>query len=357
MKGYQGIKLDGIYREKEGLVSFCEEKLSDKAIPEWIKPVYSFILEWVSDSAHVMGCTSGSTGKPKTIRLYKKHMIASAAKTVKYFNLSSEKTVLLCLSANYIAGKMMLVRAFVGGFNLLLKEPTGNPLNEIQTKVDFAAMIPMQVTNCLNSICQGDKVGVVIIGGGALNEDIKSGLHNAGTVCYETYGMTETVSHVAVRRVGEANFRAMPNVLFQVDSRNCLVIDAPDVLNEKLITNDIVDLVSPLEFKWKGRYDNVINSGGIKLFPEEIEKKLSKVLSAACLVSSVEDEVLGEKVVLVVLEGCNINEVKTILSLNTSLSKYEKPKEIVQIPSFPCTDTDKIQRGEVKNLIGRILNK
>lgn len=343
---YNCIKLNGISREGKRLEVFCEQELSKKEIPQWLADIYLFILQWLSKEEFITAHTSGSTGKPKPIKLQKKHMLASAQKTVDYFNLDSSKTALLCLSANYIAGKMMLIRAFVGGFNLFIAEPVGNPLKATSNIIDFAAMVPMQVYNSISDF--SDTIKKVIIGGGAVSEELKKSLLQLPTQFYETYGMTETVSHVAIRKIseGETYFEAMPNVFFEQDERNCLQINAPDICSQLITTNDIVRLQNDRQFKFLGRYDNIINTGGIKIIPEEVEQKLAKAIHVPFLISSVPDEKLGEKIVLV------LKEHDKIPSLNFSLlNKFEKPKEVIVIQQFPLTETGKIKRIEVKNML------
>ena len=343
---YNHITLNGISRQGKELVTFCKLELNKTSTPEWLIHIYTFILEWLSSDDYVLAHTSGSTGKPKEIKLLKKQMIASAHKTVNYFDLNKNKTTLLCLSANYIAGKMMLVRAFVGGFNLILSEPTGNPLKNLSHSIDFAAMVPLQVFNSVPDF--NNRVKTVIVGGGAVSLALKNQMLKLHTQFYETYGMTETVSHVAIRRVQEqdAYFKAMPDVKFALDDRGCLKIIASDVCKNDLITNDIVLLKGTTEFQFLGRYDHVINTGGVKIIPEEVEAKLSGLLDIPFVISSVPDIKLGEKVVLVIEK----EEVPKNLDFQC-LNKYEVPRQIIAVPEFPLTDTGKIKRVEVKKLI------
>ncbi|MGQ1784100.1 MULTISPECIES: AMP-binding protein [unclassified Saccharicrinis] len=345
---YNSIKLDGICREGEELKGFCATQLEHNPMPEWQTHIYQFILQWLSPGDYVVAHTSGSTGIPKEIRLQKKYMLASAKKTVGYFNLTPEKTALLCLSANYIAGKMMLVRAFVGGFNLVLAEPTGTPLLGIPGSIDFAAMVPLQVYHSIPDCTK--KIKSVIIGGGAVSSGLKKQLMGLPTRFYETYGMTETVSHVAIREIkaGCGFFKAMPNVFFEQDERGCLKIIAPDISEKKIITNDIVKLKNKHEFLFLGRYDSIINTGGVKIIPEEVEMKLASVIKVPFVISSLPDDKLGERVVMV-LETSR-GQVH-LADFSSVLSKYEIPKEIKIIPNFPLTETGKIKRGEVKRLI------
>ncbi len=351
MKNYDSITLNGVCHKGSKLVEFCNKEIENDSTPDWLVDIYRFILEWNNGSEHIEANTSGSTGEPKLIHLKKKHMIASALQTNSYFNLHKEKSALLCLSANYIAGKMMIVRAIVGEFNLITKQPSSNPLADLHRKIDFVALVPMQLSNCLNEIVQGDRVNNVIIGGGAISKTLVSAFRDSKTACYETYGMTETVSHVAIRKLGDEVFKAMPGVSFSLDKRECLVINANDITDSVIVTNDIVKLVSNQEFVWLGRFDNIINTGGIKVVPEEIEAKLANRIPGRFYISSVSDVKLGEKIVLVVEENNPISDIVQIKSLISQLAKYEQPRQLCVVEKFPITDTDKIKRKDLKLLI------
>jgi len=196
----------------------------------------------------------------------------------------------------------MLVRAMVLGWNLEVIPPKSNPLDGLLKRYDFCAMVPLQLGN---SIARLHLVKKLIVGGGAISEHMVQLVQDKKTKVYETYGMTETVSHIAARRVNskkrafeDSYFKALPKVVLSVDDRNCLIINAPAVSSEVVVTNDIVKLSSHKKFQWKGRIDNVINSGGIKLFPEEIERKLQVVIRNRFLVSWVPNTSLGQQLVL-----------------------------------------------------------
>ncbi len=348
---YTGIKINGIYREGDQLLNFAENTIINPDVSPWEKDIYHFIQEWLNEKETIVAHTSGSTGAPKQIILNKDAMIASASKTNHFFNLQHHDKALLCLSAAYIAGKMMIVRAFVGGFDLLLEEPSSRPLQKIKCKIDFIAMVPLQVHHSVtdfNKIC--DKHTRVIIGGGALSYEIKEEIKKLSVNFYETYGMTETVSHVALKRIDELFFHAMPGVSFCTDERNCLMIDATDIIEERLCTNDIVFLKNDKQFRWEGRYDNVINSGGIKIMPEKVESAITELFHIPIFITSVEDVVLGEKLVLLVEEKNKVLVNLDKISKNTNLSKYEIPKEIRCVKEFPYTN-NKIDRIKLRSLL------
>lgn len=319
--------------------------------------LYFFLKDWFSDEDFILVSTSGSTGKPKEIQLKKEFMINSALATGSYFNSKEYTRALCCLPIDFIAGKMMLVRALTLGWKLDIIEPSSNPLEFVDKEYDFSAMVPLQLSNSLDKIHLLRKL---LVGGGAVLPQLQKLLDNISTEVYATYGMTETITHIAVKKlnhfektstVEKSYYKTLSNVIIHQDERNCLVIEAPKVSNEKIITNDVVEIISESEFEWKGRYDNVINSGGVKLHPEVIEQKLSSSLRQRFFVAGIPDDCLGEKLVLII-EGKErpsiANELKNLKSL---LSKFEVPKEIFFVDSFIETETGKIQRKKILNKI------
>ena len=332
---------------------------------------HQFLIEWFSidDIIHVK--TSGSTGTPKLIKLKKEFVINSALATAVFFDLPEKTTALLCMSTDYIAGKMMLVRALVLGWHLDEIEPSSSPLKGMGKKYDFSAMVPLQLRNSLENL---QLIHKLIVGGGVVAFDLLKLLQDQSTEVYATYGMTETVTHIAVNQLNifshstptintlqkyQSHYQVLPNISISQDQRGCLVINAPKVSENVIITNDVVELISDVEFKWLGRFDNVINSGGIKLHPEEIEKKLFQVISQRFFVAGLTDAVLGEKLVLVVEEDVISSEAEKSLreKLNLSLrkganlSKYEVPKAIYFVAKFIETETKKIQRNKTLDVL------
>ncbi len=325
-----------------------------KPLSEDIDPeVVVFLKEWYDEKEEVIGHTSGSTGKPKEIRLLKRDMLASARLTNEYFHIGPQSNLLLCLSPAYIAGKMMIVRTILSGANLITVKPTSSPLLDIKEEIDFAAMVPMQVETTLSdpeTRARFSRIRQVIIGGAAVSLPLEQYLQEVPTECYGTYGMTETVSHVALRKINgigkSATYFALGEVSFSSDERECLVIHAPHLHQQRFITNDIVRLVDHTHFEWLGRYDNVINSGGVKLFPEKIESRIAPLLSQRFFITAEEDNRLGQKVVLVI-ESSSWEEAERkelFLQLKACLSPYEVPKNIYFQEHFTETYSGKIVR-------------
>ncbi|OOB83698.1 AMP-binding protein [Flavobacterium columnare] len=338
------FKLNGISYDVNTLSFWAKEK--SKAGKEYEKITAAFILEWLDTSPYVNVQTSGTTGIAKQITLKKRAMIYSAQSTGAFFGLNPGSKALCCLPVNYIAGKMMLVRAMVLGWDLTIVEPTSSPLRNLHGMYDFIAMVPLQIEQSLDKL---PKIRIVLIGGAKVNSVLTEKLVQNSINAYESYSMTETITHIALKKIGTKSFKLLPGVVINQDDRGCLVINAPNIDAERLVTNDLIDLVSESEFIWKGRVDHVVNSGGIKLFPEQIEAKLTHKIQQRFFVYGLPDERLGEKLVLVI-EGQNY---KIDPSNFKELGLYETPKQVIFIPKFEETETGKIKRKETmkKNTI------
>jgi len=358
-KSYTNLKLNGLFYSKLEMFALSYAKLEDSNIPEWEKLIYRFIIEWLNDKDLVMVNTSGSTGKPKSIQIEKDRMIASAKATNEFFNLNEDKKALLCLSAEFIAGKMMIVRAFVGGFDLQYSEPRSDALLRFNSDFDFVAVVPLQLEYALKSdnIQALSRIKKLIVGGAAMRQNIIQKLEQVETEVWLTYGMTETITHIALQGLNgkykTSYFKALRGVEFQLDKRECLLINAPLVSSDSIQTNDRVELVNKHQFRFLGRVDFVINSGGIKFSPEILEQKMAMHIERDFAFSSKIDDVLGEKLVLVI-EGDSFSEAKgkeLNKILKNALSRFEHPKEILFIRELPKTVNGKLDRNRLKEII------
>ncbi|GGW32162.1 AMP-binding protein [Arenibacter certesii] len=319
-----------------------------------------FLLDWLDGSKTVHVSTSGSTGVPKIIPLQKNHMVNSALATGEFFKMKAGTKALHCLPTSFIAGKMMLVRAIVLGWDLQCVVPNSHPMDLAKGYYDFVAMVPLQVENSLTSI---DQIDTLIVGGAPMSGKLISKMASISTVVFETYGMTETITHIAAKRINVAqennihnesslNFNALPEVAFSKDHRGCLVIEAPHISDVVVVTNDLVNLISNTEFEWLGRYDNVINSGGLKLIPEQIETQLATIVTNRFFVTGITDATLGQKLILVVEGQVDSSSLlKDIKSMN-SLNKYQIPKEIYTLPKLIETGSGKVNRAESLRALG-----
>ena len=331
------FKLNGFHLNRNDLCRVAYSFIKEGE--EFEKSVGDFILDWFDNKSYIEINTSGTTGAPKLIRVDKQAMVNSALATGDFFELEPGNKALHCLPTRYIAGKMMFVRGFILGLDVDFVAPNANPLQNNDTKYDFVAMVPLQAQNSLSAL---HNVKKMIVGGVKMSGKLEKELSELKTKVFETYGMTETITHIAAKPVGADTFSVLPNIKIAKDDRNCLVIDAPMISNEQICTNDIVELVGENQFVFLGRMDNIINSGGIKLIPEKIEDKLSDKIDARFFVTAVEDADLGEKLILII-EGEKQTLKATVFD---SLDKYEKPKEVYYVSQFIETATGKIKRKE-----------
>ena len=329
-----------------------------------------FLKEWHSDSPTLTVHTSGSTGKPKPLLVEKRRMEASARITCRFLGLKEGNTALLCLPLDYIAGKMMVVRALTCGLRLIDVEPSGHPLAvcnsqpsaleapaNLQSPIDFAAMVPLQVWNSLQVPEERERLKQIkhlIIGGGAIDEKIERQLKDFPNAVWSTYGMKETLSHIALRRLNgpEASewYTPFEGVSLSLNEDHCLVIDAPAVHDGPLVTNDIAELKegqSVGSFRILGRKDNVICSGGVKIQAEEVEHLLRPHMKAPFCITHTKDIRLGEAVVLLTEES-NAERLRPLCE--QVLPRLWKPRHYISTDKIPLTPTGKIARHEAETM-------
>lgn len=333
-----------------------------EAATEQEQAVISFVRQWLSDQHEFRVHTSGSTGVPKPIVVSRNRMQASARLTLQALGITSGDGALLCIHANYIGGKMMLVRALEGNLPLVITEPSADPLQELPPHVQplFAALVPLQLQAVLQnekSLSVLHKMKAVIVGGAPVSPLLEQQVQAVQAPLYSTYGMTETVSHIALRRLNGQNrqdfFTTLPQIRLSLDPRGCLIIDGP-VVEEPIITNDVVELLADNQFRWLGRADNIINSGGVKVQAERVEAVAEaclsqlQLLSRRMLAGGLADEKLGQKLVLL-LEGEPLaasTEQQLLNCLLQELPKYWAPKHIFYLPKFVESSNGKIKRDQ-----------
>jgi o-succinylbenzoate---CoA ligase len=343
------------------LLQLAASKLQSFDTPAWEKDIYTFIEEWLNEKDHIVVNTSGSTGTPKSIELKKEWVKYSAQQTCSFFNLNSISTALLCLPAAYIAGKMMIVRAFVSGLNLISVEPTGNPFHSLPTNhpIDFSAITPFQLNQSINILKSNSPIKKLIVGGGEISRELEKEVSDISVDIFATYGMTETSSHIALRKVNGNDkkdyYTVIGDTKINLDSRECLTIKNPYLFDGELITNDLVEIIDENSFRWLGRYDNIINSGGIKIMPEEIEKAIGNLRSETMIVSEIDDKKLGSAIVLVleVEELSELEKLSLLSEIKSLIKPYANPKHVFTLNSIPRTSNGKIDRVAVKAIIKR----
>lgn len=325
--------------------------------------VSDFQAEWESGDALVWVQTSGSTGKPKPMQVEKKRMLASAHTTLSFLGLKPGDTALLCLPVKYISGKMMMVRAWAYKLSLWVVEPSSHPLAGLHQAPVFAAMTPMQVMQSLKVEAEREllrDIRQLIIGGGAIDPSLAAVLRDFPQAVWSTYGMTETLSHIALRRLSgrEASdwYQPFDGVTLRLSAEQTLIIEAPAVCGQVLQTNDMAEINAEGNFRILGRKDNVINSGGIKIQIEQMEEVIGTFLTVPFQVSSVPHPVLGEETVLL-LECLPVSVSSSVELLQQvqdvcarRLPRYWKPLRVIQVAQLPWTETGKPSRAKAKEL-------
>lgn len=371
------LTINNKHYTQQTLLQLCEEKVSSQSTPTWERDIYIFIREWLSDADYIEVKTSGSTGEPKNIKLQKKWLEYSASQTCNFFDLNSQSSALLCLPAAYIAGRMMIVRAFVSGLNLLTVEPSSNPfinhpfiqscqrqsgIQPFNPYIDFTALTPFQLHQSLQTLKKKPLVKSIIVGGGEVSPSLEKEVQQLPIDIFATYGMTETSSHIALRKVNGSQrkdfYTIIGDTVIGIDNRGCLTLENKHLFEGILVTNDIIEVLNSKEFRWLGRYDNVINSGGIKIMPEEIEQSIANLHTSTMVISSIPDDTLGEAVVLAVESTGMTEEYKHSLlaQIKQLVHPYAMPRQIFIMTQIPKTPTGKVDRITLRCFISDTLS-
>ena len=315
------------------------------------KATLAFCKDWLSGRKEFQVQTSGSTGTPKTITLTRKQLEASAQMTCEALGLQPGTTSLICLNTEFIAGKMMIVRSLVTGMKMIAVEPSSNPFASLPADmtIDFTALVPYQVKKILDSPQANrlNAVHTILIGGADVEDEIAERIKSFQCTAYATFGMTETITHIALRPLDKENyFTTLPGVSIDTDDRGCLVIEVP-YLAAPVATNDLVVLMGINKFRWVGRWDNVINTGGVKMSPETIERRIRHLLiNKKFFVTGIRDNDLGESVALII-EGNEPKEGDTkslTEAVRPFLRPYEVPRKIFYLRDFCYTESGKVDR-------------
>lgn len=349
---HPNFKINGIPVGPDALTEVAYSLIKEGQ--DFDKPVGDFIMDWLSPDPYVDVKTSGSTGRPKIIRLFKEHMVQSALNIGEFIKQDEECKALLCLPAHTIAGKMMLVRAMVHGWDIDIVEPSSTPLLGHIKSYDFGAMVPLQLRKSIKEI---ERIKILIVGGAPIPEDLKMAVQDLDIEIYETYGMTETASHIAIKPINNKAvlessfdqdvFSTLQGVGISQDERGCLIINAPKLSQGPIVTNDLVEIVSSNCFKWLGRWDNTINSGGIKLIPELLEHKLFSTVKRRFVLLGLPDQDLGEKLIMVIEGEDDTKSLFDKIQKLDMLHTYERPKKIFTLDKFPENQGGKPNRAEI----------
>ncbi|KAF0130156.1 MAG: O-succinylbenzoic acid--CoA ligase [Bacteroidetes bacterium] len=349
--------LNGLVVDKKAVTAYND---NPSFISTSEKSLMNFLLNWFSDDETLVMKTSGSTGTPKVITASKKAMVESAKRTIAAFGLQKGMNALLCLSTDYIAGQMMVVRAMVSGMNLITSDIEANPIKNLNQPIDFAAMVPLQMMKAMQE--SPEKlflIRAVLLGGSGISKALEEQLSGVSTEVYHSYGMTETLSHIALRKVNGLDatnwFSPLPDVSVELDVNSCLVITAPYISLIPFFTRDIGEINDKGQFRIKGRIDDVIISAGNKIHPEELEKLISSFVESEFIISSLDDDQAGQMIVLVLQAKFNtLNLYSLWEKLTFALRPHELPRRVVSLPNLPYLESGKINRIRVRELIAEM---
>lgn len=344
---YPGIKLNGVFYQRQEL----EQAHKDETLSEMERDVLEFAALTFNNDSKISVKTSGSTGKPKTQTFRKKALLTSARATNAFFDLRENSTALLALPMRYIAGKMMAIRAIAGQYELKTVAPTGNPFAEIDgEELSFVPITPFQASQILSQNPEKlAQVGAVLIGGGQVSHELKAQLREAGVRAFASFGMTETLSHFALADLGaegeDVRYVPLDGVTLKINKEGSLCVKWPEITKGWLETNDLVKIY-PDGFEWLGRTDHLINSGGVKVIPEVVEKRISPLLDMPFFVAGIPHKSLGEALTLFVetdkkgLANIHLSEIQHALADKP----FWHPRSIVRMKAFKYTASGKIRR-------------
>lgn len=339
-------------------ISELLKTITETKIPDWFLPAVDF-LKSCQQSDEFTFMTSGTTGAPKELKFKRKQLSYSANLTLDFFKLKEGDHVLLPLSCNYVAGKMMLFRAIEGRLNLVCVRPSNNPILHLKNgdRFKFSPLVPLQLYTVLksNTMEEVNKLGVLLLGGAALSMDLEGKLKDCGVEAWSSFGMTETLTHFALKQINPINhnsYKCIGDYKIRTDSDGSLIVKNDKMFLKELYCNDVIELIDEKQFKWLGRKDNVVNSGGVKFYPEMIEEQIRKLLSAeiSFVLIGVTDEKLGQRLVFVA-ENSRVLTSSEYLILKENLPEFQFPKEFKTVECFERTASGKIKRRALLSLL------
>jgi O-succinylbenzoic acid--CoA ligase len=352
----ESVWINGHYHQ---LGDYLKDPCIIDSLPVFEKEIISFIIDWKAGRDRFLFNSSGSTGTPKKIALHRDRMIISAESTMDFLEIPAGGKALLCLDPRYIAGKMVILRSLIGHLDLYAIDPKSNPLKEFEPEytIDLASFVPYQIAEIFedsDSLKKFRNIKNVLIGGAGISPRLERKLGTLKNDIYHTFGMTETVSHIALRPLSGIRksqyFKLFPGTTIGKDERGCLTVEGRITGDERHITNDLVEIVNEKEFEWKGRIDDIINTGGIKVNISLLEIRIREILESIKIynnffIDHISDEKLGEKIVLI-LESRSVDIDSGIIkaTLKKHLDRFEIPRQIQVIKEFALTDTGKINR-------------
>lgn len=332
-------------------INFETFELSENSIQDsYFLKVLDFIHSLKKENWSLQVKSSGSTGTPKVFNFTKDQALASAKISNTFFGINKNSKLLLPLSIDFIAAKMLIVRALEAKCKIYIIKPTANPIKDLNFKIDFISLSPYQVQHILEQ--NPDKFNLIkksLIGGAAISTKCIEKIEEIQSNClfYESFGMTETLSHIAIKEIlkKQLGFRKLPEFHLTTNSEKQLIISHPIIVPTPLITNDIINFIDNEHFNFIGRKDFIVNSGGVKIQIELLENEMNKYIEFPFFLSKKMDEVLGEKLVFCILNNEKIDDAQIYELIKTMpISKYQIPKEIIRLDSFNYTQNGKIIR-------------
>lgn len=347
----QSIKIHHRTYSKEDILQLSMSNIDNSLLYDTML----FLKEWFSDDKYIVLQTSGSTAKPKKIEVRREQMLQSAQRTLEFLQLKEGNTALLCLSPKFIAGKMMIVRALFGGLHLFVSLSEKEPLKSLESNIDFAAMVPLQFLRLAQNEAEKlQKIQTLLLGGAALSPEIEKIATSFETQIFHTYGMTETLSHIALRKISGYEtaefFHLLDGIQIAQDERGCLKVKAAYLNDEWLQTNDKVELLDKNRFIVLGRMDDIINMSGLKLFPQQIERKIASFCEFNFAIVGISDERSGQLPVMVIEADLSTKKLFELWNeLEGRLQANEMPRKIVLFESFPMLESGKIDFKSIKN--------
>lgn len=349
------VSINGKDYSSQDVLEWSQEETADDYLIK-VKKVYE---KWFNESDSFEITTSGSTGEPKLIKLSKEKMYNSAKSSLAYFKLTRGDKVLLVLPADKVGGTMLIIRSIIGNLNLFHRKPSLTPfINYWEENYQFCSLTPAQMNASIARGMDKELVNIekILLGGSALDQELQSYIDRQKNLYFSSYGMTETISHVAIQHLNGVHrsdyYNAIGNVTFRQNNDKCLIISAPSIVDQELLTNDIVELLSATKMRWLGRFDNIVNSGGIKLIPEKIEQKIANAIPYEFYLTSEQDHVLGEQLVMVI-KAENITKVevnKLVDEVSQLLEKLERPKIVYVGKELNYTKNRKLIRSKPNQL-------
>lgn len=342
--------------DQNSLLKFAESRINDGDVANWEKEIFRFIRKWFDQNDFIYANTSGSSGKPKQIKLLKKHMLISASATLNFLDIKKGDKILLCLPAEYIAGMMMIVRALSDGLKLYYTKPTINQNFQTTEKFNLTAVVPSMLSNILNLGREKEleKFGNILIGGSGISFEDEKKLSILSNNIWHTYGMTETITHIALRKINGKSrsnwFTPFDEVGLNLTKDKTLIINYDKIGVSNLVTNDFAELLANGNFKIIGRKDNAIISGGLKIHPEETENKLAGIIENSFFVYGLPDNKLGQKAILFIEGKITKTKQQLLKEIGKELAKEKRPKEIISVTQFERTASGKIIRRNYQGI-------